>query len=214
MTIAQQLFVSNVVTFPIVLPGVTILPPTVSSVTPSTGPLSGGNTITITGTNFDGTAQVSIGGVPSTNFTVNSSTSMTATVPAGTAVGPVSVIVTTAAGSNPNNLLYTYVSAPVFTSISPASGPIAGGTKVTITGVSFTGTTSVTFAGVNAQSFTVVNDTTIIAVSPVAFESGLAQVDVTTPGGVVFGYFTYGSTSAARPATDRQTRSSGPVPRR
>ena len=214
MTIAQQLFVSNVVTFPIVLPGVTILPPTVSSVTPSTGPLSGGNTITITGTNFDGTAQVSIGGVPSTNFTVNSSTSMTATVPAGTAVGPVSVIVTTAAGSNPNNLLYTYVSAPVFTSISPASGPIAGGTKVTITGVSITGTTSVTFAGVNAQSFTVVNDTTIIAGSPVAFESGLAQVDVTTPGGVVFGYFTYGSTSAARPATDRQTRSSGPVPRR
>jgi hypothetical protein len=86
---------------------------------------------------------------------------------------------------------------------------------VTITGSGFTGATSVTFAGVNAQSFTIVNDTTITAVSPVAFESGLAQVDVTTPGGVVFGYFTYGTPGAARPGSEagrKAARNSGPSP--
>jgi hypothetical protein len=55
----------------------------------------------------------------------------------------------------------------------------------------------VSFAGTAAQSFTVVNDTTITAVSPVAFEAGLAQVDVTTPGGVVFGYYSYVGTPNA-----------------
>lgn len=203
LTIAQQLFVSNEVTFPIVVPGVTILPPTVTGVTPNSGPLSGGNSVTISGTNFNGSATVEFGGVPSTNYLVNSATSMTATVPAGTAVGPVSVVVTTAAGSNPNNSLYTYVSVPVFTSISPSSGPIAGGTFVTITGSGFTGTSGVSFAGVSALNITVVNDSTITCYTPVAFENGLAQVDVYTPGGVVYGYYTYGTaaTAATRPGT-------------
>jgi uncharacterized protein (TIGR03437 family) len=197
MTIAQQLFVSNVVTFPIVIPGTTIEPPTVTSVTPATGPLSGGNTVTIIGTNLLSAQTVTFGGVAASSFIVNSSTDITATVPVSTGVGPVSVIITTLVGSNTANTLYTYVSVPTFTSISPTSGPIAGGTKATITGSGFTGATSVTFAGTNATSFTVVNDTTITAVTPVAFESGLAQVDVTTPGGVVYGYYTYSATTAS-----------------
>jgi len=207
LTIAQQLFVSNVVTFPVVIPGTTILPPTVTNVTPNTGSLAGGNTVTITGTSLLEAQSVTFGGVVVTNFTVNSSTEITATVPPG-ALGPVSVIVTTLVGSNSPNTLYTYVSLPLFTSISPTSGPIAGGTKVTITGAGFTGATAVTFAGTNAQSFTIVNDTTITAVSPVAFEAGLAQVDVATPGGVVFGYFTYAGTATAG------DRRGGPVDRR
>jgi uncharacterized protein (TIGR03437 family) len=197
MTIAQQLFVSNVVTFPIVIPGTTIAPPTVTGVSPATGPLGGGNTVTITGTNLLEAQTVTFGGTPASSFTVNNSTSITATVPASTTLGLASIIVTTLVGSNPPNTLYTYVSLPVFTSISPSSGPIAGGTKVTITGSGFTGSTVVTFAGTNATSFTVVNDTTITAITPMAFEAGLAQVDVTTPGGVVFGYYTYSATAAS-----------------
>jgi hypothetical protein len=133
----------------------------------------------------------------------------------------VSVVVTTLVGSNPNNTLYTYVSQPVFTSISPTSGPIAGGTVVTITGSGLSGATSVTFAGTPAQSttafpagFTVVNDTTIMAVSPMAFFAGLAQVNVTTPGGVVYGYFTYGTlTGNERRGTlaDRPTQGAAPA---
>ena len=156
---------------------------------------------------------MTFGGVEATNFVVDSSTSITAVVPpsATNTVGPVSVLVTTLVGTNPANSLYTYVSVPVFTSISPASGPIPGGTQVTISGSGLTGASSVTFAGVNAQSFTVVNDTTITAVTPMAFEAGLAQVDVTTPGGVVFGYYNYvaGGTTSVRPV-----RPARPVDRR
>ncbi len=209
LTIAQQLFVSNVVTFPIQIPGTTTIPPTVSSILPATGSLAGGNTVTITGTNFLEAQTVTFGGTPATSFTVNTATSITATVPPGS-IGTVSVVVTTLVGSSAPNSLYTYVSLPVFTSISPSSGPIAGGTAVTITGSGFTGASSVTFAGANAQSYKVVSDTTITAVSPVAFENGLAQVDVTTPGGVVYGYFTYTGGPNSRSGTVNGRRK--PVP--
>jgi hypothetical protein len=84
---------------------------------------------------------------------------------------------------------------------------------VTITGSGFTGASSVTFAGTNAQSFTVLSDTTITAVSPKAFEAGLAQVDVTTPGGVVYGYFTYSGTgtSGDRPIRPVDRRGADPT---
>ena len=115
MTIAQQLFVSNVVTFPIVIPGTTTQPPVVTSVTPNAGPLAGNNSVTITGANLQGAQTVSFGGNSSLNFVVNDPTSITATVPPGTAAGAVSVIVTTLPGSNVANTLYTYVALPTIT---------------------------------------------------------------------------------------------------
>ncbi len=183
MTIAQQLFVSNVVTFPVVIPGSSTVAPIVTDVTVSKGPLAGGNTVTISGNNFVNGAQVSFGGVAATTVTYVNSTTLTVVVPAGSALGLVSVIVTTPAGSNPANLLYTYVQAPSITSISPNSGPIAGNTAVTITGVGFTGTSSVTFGGLDAKSYSAVNDTTITAVVPGILQAATLPVVVTTPGG-------------------------------
>ena len=77
---------------------------------------------------------------------------------------------------------------------------------MTITGSGFTGTSSVTFAGTPAQSFKVVGDTTITAVTPVAFEAGTAQVAITTPGGVVTGSYAY--SARLRPTTARADPSS------
>jgi hypothetical protein len=57
---------------------------------------------------------------------------------------------------------------PVVTSVSPNSGPTAGGTSVTITGSDFTGATVVRFGTTAATSFLVVNSTTISALSPAA----------------------------------------------
>ena len=48
---------------------------------------------------------------------------------------------------------------------SPSSGPVAGGTVVTITGSGFNSATAVTFDGLPA-SFTIVSDTEITAISP------------------------------------------------
>ncbi|PKL64530.1 MAG: hypothetical protein CVV32_07555 [Methanomicrobiales archaeon HGW-Methanomicrobiales-3] len=73
-------------------------------------------------------------------------------------------------------------------SIAPASGPIAGGTTVIITGTEFTGATSVTFDSTPASSFTVNSDTQITATTP-AHGAGVITVVVTAPGGT--GSFTY-----------------------
>jgi hypothetical protein len=156
-------------------------PPTVTSVSPNSGPTAGGNSVTITGTTFTGATSVTFGGTAATSFSVVNATSITATVPAGTA-GAVSVIVTTPAGSNAANALYTYVPGPTVTSVSPNSGSTLGGTSVTITGTTFTGATSVTFGGAAATGVAVVNATTITATTP-AGAAGAASVIVTTTSG-------------------------------
>jgi YVTN family beta-propeller protein len=72
------------------------------------------------------------------------------------------------------------VPAPAVTAVSPASGPAAGGTVVTVTGTSFTGATSVSFGGV-AASFTVNSATSITATSPAG--TGTVDVVVTSSSG-------------------------------
>jgi autotransporter passenger strand-loop-strand repeat protein len=77
--------------------------PTVSGVSPASGPAAGGTTVTITGTNFTGATRVSFGGTAATGFHVNSTTSLTATTPAGSAGQSVDITVTTAAGTSATN---------------------------------------------------------------------------------------------------------------
>jgi hypothetical protein len=72
------------------------LPPIVTSVSPSHGPLVGGNSVAITGQFFTAATAVTFGGTGAA-FTVNSDTSITATAPGGTN-GTVDVMVTTPGG--------------------------------------------------------------------------------------------------------------------
>ncbi|MBA4371352.1 MAG: hypothetical protein C0402_00650 [Thermodesulfovibrio sp.] len=163
---------------------VTIVPPpTVTSISPTSGPVVGGTAVTITGTSFTGATAVMFGGAAATGVTVVNSTTITATSPAGSA-GTVDVTVTTPSGTSVTSSAdqFTYAAAPTVTGISPTSGPTVGGTSVTITGTNFTGATSVTFAGFAATGVTVVNATTITATTP-AHAAGLVDVAVTTPGG-------------------------------
>jgi IPT/TIG domain/Subtilase family len=71
--------------------------------------------------------------------------------------------------------------APTVTSVEPAEGPKAGGTKVTISGTGLAGATEVKFGAAGAASFTVATPTSIAAESPPG--SGTVNVTVTTPGG-------------------------------
>ena len=73
--------------------------PTVTSVSPTTGPAAGGTTVTITGTGLHRGHRGEFGTTPATAFTVNSATPITATAPAGT--GTVDVTVTTPAAPRP-----------------------------------------------------------------------------------------------------------------
>jgi IPT/TIG domain len=87
---------------------VQIVPPTLSSVSPTSGTTAGGTVLTLTGTQFVAGATVSVGGMSATNVSVTSSTSITATTPAHDA-GQVSVTVTNPDGGTVTLLnAYTY----------------------------------------------------------------------------------------------------------
>ena len=162
--------------------------PTVTSINPATGPAAGGTVVQISGTNFIGTTQVDFGGVAAKSFTVNSSTSITATEPAEPVGGPsvVDVSVYNAGASATTSAdKFTYLpsgQAPSVTGVSPNVGPTYGGTYVTITGTYFTGATVVDFGGVAAAGFSVTSSTTIVAKSP-AESAGAVDITVTTPYG-------------------------------
>ena len=67
-------------------------------------------------------------------------------------------------------------------SVTPNSGPAAGGTSVTISGINFTGATAVTFGPTPAAGFTFVSDTQLNAISPAETVSTVDLI-VTTPSG-------------------------------
>ncbi|MFE7745986.1 beta strand repeat-containing protein [Nocardia sp. NPDC057455] len=161
--------------------------PSLAGVSPSQGPTSGGNTVTLTGTNLTATTAVTFGATPASSFTVNSATQITAVAPPGT--GTVQITATTPGGTS-NGVSYSYVPVPALTSAVPSSGPAAGGTTVTLTGTNLTGATAVTFGATPASSFTVNSATQITAVAPPG--AGTVQVTATTPGGTSNGVsYTY-----------------------
>jgi len=155
-------------------------PPTVSSVTPNSGPVGGGTAVTIAGTNFVSGATVTLGGTAATNVVVVSATQITATAPAH-AAGAVTVTVTnpdTQSGSLSSG--FTYVAAPTVSSVTPNSGPVGGGTAVTIAGTNFVSGATVTFGGTAATGVVVVSATQITATTP-AHAAGAVTVTVTNP---------------------------------
>ncbi len=64
--------------------------------------------------------------------------------------------------------------------VQPSSGPIYGGTAITITGSNFDSSSIVYVDGNQATNIVVVNSTTITAVTPAGFMEGPVNVDVQT----------------------------------
>lgn len=81
-----------------------------------------------------------------------------------------------------NPLIADPAADPAVTAVSPSTGPTAGGTLVTITGINFTGATAVNFGSTAATNFRVISPSVISAVTP-AKAAGVADVIVTTPNG-------------------------------
>jgi len=174
--------------------------PVVSALSPVTGPVGGGTTVTISGTNLTGATAVKFGATAASSFVVNSGTQITASAPAGTA-GTIDITVTTPDGTSATAAAdqYTYGNGPAVSAVSPATGPLAGGNLVTITGANLTGATAVSFGGTAAGSFTVNSATQITAAAP-AEAAGTVDIIVTTPV----------ATSAAN-AGDRYTYGTAPT---
>ena len=160
-----------------------VAPPTVTKVSPNTGSTSGGTVVTITGTNLTGATTVLFGTGAGTNLKVVSATQITVDSPVQPA-GLHNVFVKTPGGTSAAHEAdwFTYVAPPTVTKVSPASGPTAGGTLVTISGTNFTGATAVLFGTGVGTNLKVVSATQITVDSP-AQPAGLHNVYVKTPGG-------------------------------
>ena len=157
--------------------------PVVSSVVPNSGPTTGGTAVVISGSGFTGVTAVRFGSTAAASYTFVSDTQINAVTPPG-AVGSARVIVVTSAGSSTQLVNFTYVAVPVpvLSSIAPVSGPLGGGTVVTLTGTGLGNAGAVHF-GAGSASFTPVSDTQITAVAPPGASPGDVGVNVTTPGG-------------------------------
>jgi hypothetical protein len=186
--------------------------PTITSVSPTSGPSTGGTVITINGTNFAAGATVRVGGVLASGVTLVSATQLRATTPAGTA-GAQSVQVTNTTGASATSTgAFTYTAvAPTLTSVSPTSGPTAGGTTITLTGSSFVSGATVRVGGTAATNVTFVSATQLTARTP-AGTAGARDVQVTNPNGqsaTRTGGFTY--TAVAAPTLTAVSPTSGPT---
>lgn len=160
--------------------------PEVTGVTPASGPVDGGTSVTITGAALTGATDVEFGSVPAASFVVNSATSITATSPPEPA-GRVRVAVTTAAGRSRGSSKESFRFRPAITSVSPGTGSLGGGTTVTLRGSGFAvGTgTAITFGVVKATSAVCATTSECTAVAPplaVRNQTGLVDVQARTNG--------------------------------
>ena len=74
---------------------------------------------------------------------------------------------------------------PVITAVYPKTGPIDGGTTITIDGINFQAGATVTFGGVTATSVAVVSPTRITAVTPARTSYGTVSLSLTSGGQTV-----------------------------
>ena len=155
--------------------------PTVTGITPSNGPVTGGSSVTISGTSLSGTTAVTFGSNAAVSFTVNNDNQITATSPAGS--GTVDVTITTAGGISVINSSdrFSYAALPVVTAVMAEQGPSVGGSSVIILGDNLGGATGVAFGATPASSFKIVSANLISAVSPAG--TGTVDITVTTAGG-------------------------------
>ena len=163
--------------------------PTISSVSPASGSAQGGAVFSIIGTNLGYINTIKFGSV-ATSPRATSTTQLTVVVPASSVTGLVDIQVLNNWDSATATASFTYVAPekPTITSVSPASGPLSGGTQITLTGTGFNSSYGYSCWGcgrigdgylmvggqyANVSSY---SDTQITAIVPVASSAG--QVDI------------------------------------
>jgi alpha-tubulin suppressor-like RCC1 family protein len=153
-------------------------PPKVTKISPKSGPVTGQTTVVISGSEFTGATAVTFGSIPANKFTVNSSTSITASAPPQ-AAGKVHITVTNVAGTSTPVLADMYKYTPIVASVTPNSGPVAGGTSITVTGLGFiegSGLTRFLFGKAKATAVVCPSTTECTMTSPAGAAAGTVDV--------------------------------------
>lgn len=134
---------------------------------------------------------VTIGGADATDVTVTSATSLTATVPAGTAGDTVDVVVSTSTDEVTVVDGYTFLAVPTVTALDPPCVGTSDSATVTLTGTGFVTGTTVALSGPPNADITIA-DVTVVSPTELTFTlttrdqgQGGRAFTVTTPGGSV-----------------------------
>ncbi len=155
--------------------------PTISGVTPNGGPVAGGTTIAITGTNFSNHTNnptITVGGVACASVVFNSDTQVDCVTPAGSE-GSVDIVVTNPSGQTVTSTgAFTYADAPSVDDVTPKVIASGGGATLTITGTGFLTGAGVKIGASDCTSVNVVSTTSITCVAPTG-TAGYADVKVT-----------------------------------
>jgi hypothetical protein len=162
---------------------------------PNSGPVSGGTEVTITGENFTENTRVLFDQSPATNIRLVTAQILSVTTPPH-AVGPVDV---TLMNGNEQQVLddgFNYeAEAPAIDSTEPASGPIEGGTQVTIRGSNLPANATIIIGAANVPA-TFVNSSVLTFITPSVAAPGLVPISILLENGVdqiVAGDFEYTS---------------------
>jgi hypothetical protein len=182
--------------------------PAVTGVAPTAGVLGGGNTLTVSGSDFTGATDVFVGGADisttpcgiSPCFNVSGSTTITVQGLPSHAAGTVDITVKTAAGLSSITPAdeYAYAPVPTVTNVTPGDGSVAGTNTITVAGHDFSsgslfsttdvfvGATPITTLCVGTPTnpcFTVGSSTSITVEDLPAHAPGTVDITVVTAGG-------------------------------
>ncbi|AKQ66210.1 hypothetical protein A176_003122 [Myxococcus hansupus] len=157
--------------------------PNVSKVSPPAGPLAGGTQVTIHGDHFATGVRVYIGNSEARVLQVAEvPNSIVLLTPPGVEGHAVVTVVNPDGGEASVVGGFVYLPMLQVSLVAPASGPVAGGTQVEVSGAGFQRGATVTFNGTAATQVRVLAPGRLVAVTP-AGVFGPADVLVTNPDG-------------------------------
>jgi len=149
--------------------------PTITSLSPTSGILAGGQELTINGTGFLDGAIVTIGPVLCSNVIVDSPIKIRCTTLPSLA-GQKSVIVGNYDSQNSASAYFTYTAIPQVTTVSPSGGVLTGGTSVTLYGSGLETTSQVYFGGILCTSFVRISSYQATCITPPNLAGGAVDV--------------------------------------
>jgi hypothetical protein len=139
--------------------------PSIAHMSHRSGSTTGGQRITVRGTDLRGATKMYFGGVAGTGLRRVSASELVITAPPH-GPGRVSLRVVTNHGSSAGHSYYTYVRPPAISAISPAGGPASGGTTVRLAGTDFSKVYHVLFGSTRVTRVRVVSSRSISVVAP------------------------------------------------
>jgi hypothetical protein len=166
--------------------------PQIQNIYPNCGSAAGGDSITVTGSDFMSgpNFKLLLGGVPAKNVVVKSHTEISAITPPGLPGERDVTVINDDGGSFTLVKGFIYKSNPIISSVTPSRGPVDGGVFINIKGQNFIQGADIRFETTSGETASlenakIISDTEIKATVPKSPTGGPCNVDivVTNPDG-------------------------------